>query len=98
MKSYIKLYGPWISEGLAALDKLVKELEPVQYGSIVSSMDPAIDLITRSMIQYGKEALGEYDFVFEWAGTPTAEQVIKLISKIDNALAPTGCRYSIITK
>ena len=98
MKSYIKLYGPSLSKAQAALKKLVKELDPIQYGSIVSTIDPGMDLLTSSMIKHGRELLGEYDFVFEWIDAPSAEQIDKLTQKIDEALAPTGCRYTITTK
>ena len=46
MKSYIKLYGPSLSKAQAALKKLVRELDPIHYGSIVSTIDPAMDLLT----------------------------------------------------
>ncbi|MCD6155309.1 MAG: hypothetical protein J7J22_06055 [Candidatus Verstraetearchaeota archaeon] len=42
--------------------------------------------------------LGEYDFYFEWARTPTFEELKKLISKVDEALKPLGCRYTVTTK
>lgn len=45
-----------------------------------------------------KEALGEYDFFFEWFQTPNREQLEGLISKIDKALEPLGSLYTITTK
>jgi len=98
MKSYIKLYGPSLSKAQVALRKLVKGLDPIQYGSIVSTIDPTMDLLTRSMIKSGREMLGDYDFVIEWIGEPAAEQIDKLTQKIDETLTPTGCRYTITTK
>jgi hypothetical protein len=44
------------------------------------------------------EALGEYDFFFEWFEKPNSEQIKDLINKIDNALEGLGCYYTIITK
>ena len=98
MKSCIKLFGPSIFKAQVALRKLVKELDPINYGSIVSTIDPTIDLLTRSMIKQGRELLGEYDFAFEWIGVPSTEQIGKLVRKIDEALVPTGCRYTITTR
>jgi len=42
--------------------------------------------------------LGDYDFYFEWTRPPTFEQLKKLIAKIDEALKPLGCRYTVTTK
>ena len=51
-----------------------------------------------NMISESKVALGEYDFFFEWFQTPSGEQLEELIGKIDDALTPLGCLYSITTK
>jgi hypothetical protein len=50
------------------------------------------------IISESGEKLGEYDFFFEWFTEPTMEQVNVLLEKIDEALAPLGCRYTITTK
>ena len=42
--------------------------------------------------------LGEHDFFFEWEKDPTSDQLRTLITKIDNALTPLGCKYTITTK
>lgn len=42
--------------------------------------------------------LGEYDFFFEWFEKPRREELNELIMKIDAALAPLGCKYTITTK
>ncbi|MCS7386377.1 MAG: hypothetical protein DRJ18_02125 [Candidatus Methanomethylicota archaeon] len=42
--------------------------------------------------------LGDFDFYFEWARPPTFEELQKLIAKIDEALKPLGCYYTITTK
>ena len=42
--------------------------------------------------------LGEYDFYYEWFTKPTQEQIYALIQKIDEALKPIGCRYSITSE
>lgn len=44
------------------------------------------------------EKLGEYDFFFEWFKNPTPQELNSLIEKIDAALTPLGCRYTITTK
>jgi len=44
------------------------------------------------------QKLGEYDFFFEWHEDPEASQLNELIVKIDEALKPLGCLYTITTK
>ena len=44
------------------------------------------------------EKLGEYDFFFEWFTDPTMDQLNDLIEKIDETLAPIGCKYTLTTK
>jgi hypothetical protein len=47
--------------------------------------------------KYGQK-LGEYDFFFEWHEKPEISQINDLIEKIDDALKPLGCLYTITTK
>lgn len=51
-----------------------------------------------NIISDSGEALGEYDFFFEWFQEPSMEQLNKLMERIDEALASTGCMYTITTK
>jgi hypothetical protein len=51
-----------------------------------------------NMISKSGWTLGDYDFYFEWTVPPTFEQLKLLISKIDEALKPLGCKYTITTK
>jgi hypothetical protein len=51
-----------------------------------------------TIISKSGERLGEYDFYYEWFQKPSVAQVEDLISKIDEALAPTGVKYTITTK
>ena len=44
------------------------------------------------------DTLGEYDFFFEWAESPTKQRVQELIAMIDDVLADCGCRYTVVTK
>ena len=50
------------------------------------------------LISTSGHTLGEHDFFFEWARNPTWEDVEDLISKIDEALGPLGCKYTIVTR
>ena len=50
------------------------------------------------IISKSGERLGEYDFFFEWFTDPSMEQINDLIEKIDEALTPLGCSYTITTK
>ncbi|MFQ5712386.1 MAG: hypothetical protein ACE5GD_11510, partial [Candidatus Geothermarchaeales archaeon] len=49
-------------------------------------------------IREANSILGEYDFFFEWETDPTPDQLRTLIEKIDKALSPLGCKYTITTK
>ena len=51
-----------------------------------------------SIISKHGQKLGEYDFFFEWWEEPKTAQLNDLIRKIDEALKPLGCLYTITTK
>lgn len=51
-----------------------------------------------SIISKHGQKLGEYDFFFEWYKEPKGSQLNDLIGKIDEALKPLGCLYTITTK
>jgi hypothetical protein len=51
-----------------------------------------------NIISKSGETLGEYDFYFEWFTNPSMEQINDIVEKIDEALAPLGCKYTITTK
>ena len=51
-----------------------------------------------NIISKSGESLGEYDFYFEWFVDPSTDQLNDLIEKIDNALTPLKCMYTITTK
>jgi len=53
---------------------------------------------SKKIVSKSGESLGEYDFYFEWLKEPSQEQLNGLIEKIDAALAPLGCKYTITTK
>ena len=69
-----------------------------QYFS-VSGLPVVIDVERcGTIISRSGEKLGEYDFFFELFTEPMMEQVYDLLEKIDEALAPLGCKYTITTK
>ena len=51
-----------------------------------------------TIISKSGESVGKYDFYYEWFNKPTVAQIEELIGKIDEALAPTGVRYTITSK
>lgn len=51
-----------------------------------------------NIISKSKEMLKDYDFFFEWNIKPEPNEIYELMEKIDEALAPIGCRYTITTK
>jgi hypothetical protein len=52
----------------------------------------------QSIISSSGDSLGDYDFFYEWFEGPSKDQLTMLIEKIDDALEPLGCRYTITTK
>lgn len=54
--------------------------------------------VTHPSISKSGHTLGEYDFFFEWREEPSWEQLRVLISKIDKALTPLNCKYTLINK
>ena len=61
---------------------------------------PAVITLKRcgNIISKSGVSVGEYDFFFEWFTEPTMDQLNELIEKIDEALVPLGCKYTITTK
>ena len=51
-----------------------------------------------TIISNSGESLGDFDFFFEWFEDPDMLQVKNLIEKIDKALTPVGCHYTLITR
>jgi len=51
-----------------------------------------------TIISKSGTSLGEYDFYFEWFVEPDLNQIKTLIKKIDEALSPLGCKYTITTE
>jgi len=56
------------------------------------------EVYCKKLISKSGWTLGEYDFYFEWTKPPTFQQLQKLIAKIDEALKPLGCKYTVTTK
>ena len=52
----------------------------------------------KTLVSKSGYTLGENDYFFEWAKDPSPQQMRALIGRIDEALAPLGCRYTITTK
>jgi len=50
------------------------------------------------IISKSGESLGEYDYYFEWFQRPRMKDLEVLIEKLDEALKPLGCQYTITTK
>ena len=53
---------------------------------------------TSSIISDAGESLGDYDFFYDWLQDPSLEQLFELVEKIDEALSPLGCYYTITTR
>jgi hypothetical protein len=78
--------------------------EPIEYPEYVSdffSRRTGVRVKTercQNIISESGEVLGEYDFFFEWFEEPSMGQLNDLIGKIDGALGPLGCLYSLTTR
>ena len=60
-----------------------------------------IDIPTQrcgKIISKSNASIGEYNFYFEWFKNPKTVELNNLIEKIDLALTPLGCKYTITTK
>jgi hypothetical protein len=95
VRSYVRIYGPPISKALEKLEKVAKEIPEIIYQSksFGISIEREIDPISKA-----GPILGEYDFFFEWKIKLEEDMVDKLICRIDKALQPLGCRYTITIK
>jgi hypothetical protein len=95
VKSYIRIYGPPISEALKELEKIAEKMPDITYQSRTFGIpvEREIDPISKT-----GTILGESDFYFEWNIKPDEKMVDDLIKRIDEALAPLGCKYTITTK
>ncbi len=75
--------------------------DPDYTGNYLRSIPDVADVEVErcsNIISKSGERLGEYDFFFEWFTEPSMEQLNGLIQKIDEALEPLGCKYTITTK
>ena len=77
--------GPTTSDAKAMeyFVPLKKDIGPERCGKIISKSG---------------EKLGEYDFFFEWFKEPSINELNTLIQRIDKALKPLGCMYTITSK
>jgi hypothetical protein len=52
----------------------------------------------KTAVSNSGHTLGEHDFFFEWEDRPNPELMRTLIEKIDKALTPLGCKYTLTTR
>jgi len=114
MRSYIKLYGPPVLKAIKELEKLAIQMPQVCVMDTIIASSPAMSeedtydyfsvgggismercskIVSKSGVM-----LEDHDFFFEWFKETTQAEINDLIQKIDEVLAPLGCRYSITTK
>jgi tRNA A58 N-methylase Trm61 len=113
VRSYIRVYGPPLLKAIRALEAIAVEMSNacIPYPSRMQSDTRDWNQYLNNMkkmyvdcyepvkiISNASEMLGDFDFFFEWTGTPTMEQIENLIEKIDNALVELGCYYSVTTE
>ena len=79
------------SPGLGFSSSAVEQYFIQNFGSITKER-------CENIISKSGQSVGDYDFYYEWSEEPSQSQLTELIEKIDNALKPLGCRYTITTK
>jgi hypothetical protein len=67
------------------------------YFSAMHGGEISVERRGKIISKYG-ELLGDYDFFFEWIRDPTMKDINDLADKIDEALSPLGCKYTITSK
>lgn len=114
MRSYIKIFGPPVLKAIKALERVAFEIPdvcimntaieaamvqedyyPMKYFRQFGSNYP--ERCSKIVSKSGVE-VGQYDFYFEWPVEPCLEDLSNLIEKIDEALTPLGCRYTLTNK
>lgn len=112
MKSYVRVCGPAIAEALRALGKIAAESpEVLSYCDTLTPVPSGCELLRSCFTSIPVEiptrreaklvrliSKGDNDFFFEWARNPTQKELEDLTSRINEALAPLGCKYIIVTK
>jgi hypothetical protein len=99
MKSYIKIVGPPMVKAIEALQAIAEKSPRTTIKAYYDvTMIPVESTKVVKLISASGHTLGDYDFFFEWARDPTWEDVKDLVSKIDKAFEPLGCKYTITTK
>jgi hypothetical protein len=84
------------------MDTVISQDLP-RFDSVEGTMDffGATDITVErcsNIISKSGESLGEHDFYYEWFTEPSMGQLNDLIGKIDEAMTPLGCKYTITTK
>ncbi len=79
------------SPGLGFSNTAIESYFTQNFGSIPKAR-------CENIISKSGQSVGEYDFYYEWFSEPSQSQLMELIEKIDEALNPLGCRYTITTK
>jgi hypothetical protein len=98
MRSHIKLYGPKLADALERLERFLAHNDKGEYISTIVLHESPIAGPLASAIKASTVLGGEQDFVFEWFKNPTLKDIKRLIKEIDEAIKPTGCRYTILTE
>lgn len=108
MRSCLKIIGPPIAKALAALVKIADASPLVTINPYLPSTSiaafredvpsPPQKFRTTKHIISAAIVIGDCNLVFEWARTPTPKELENFLAKIDDALRPLNCNYTIETK
>ncbi|MHA2226590.1 MAG: hypothetical protein ACXAC8_15375 [Candidatus Hodarchaeales archaeon] len=80
--SFIRIHGPSISKALRAIEQVILKMEPTN----------PLETLKSSVL------IGEFDYAFEWDHWPSSDEVVSVLSAIDDAVLPTGALYTVTTK
>jgi len=90
--SSIMATSPMIPSDVSSTEQYLAEAHSTDFTPDIPATRKA------KIISQSGSSIGEYDFFFDWEKKPSWEQLENLIEKIDKALKPLGCMYTITTK
>ncbi len=114
MKTYVKLQGAAVNDGIKELEKLAVGMPEVCITNTFIQADPDMFNTQTGILNYFPMSEGlekrcdtlvskdkdtkGYDFVFDWFIAPTSAQLQDLNKKMEEVLTPLGLKFTAETK
>lgn len=80
--SFIRIHGPSITKAIRVIEEVIQEMD----------ITNALETLKSSVL------IGKFDYAFEWDHWPTFDEIVAVLSAIDEKIEKTGALYSITTK